>query len=125
MKKLLFLFIPLVSFGQIIKSETYGEIDIRLLDDKYVTVKVNYGMFEFTTSKYKEVYFSGNVRKKKWNVYDEGELIALTDKADVLNFFAKYNFELSSTSKEVGAGVIVGNVVATSSNDFLIFLNNN
>ena len=64
MKNLLFLFIPLVSFGQIIKSETYGEIDIRLLDDKYVTVKVKYGMFEFTTSKYKEVFFQVMLERK-------------------------------------------------------------
>ena len=43
MKKLLLLllFIPLVSFGQIIIDKKIGEINIETLSDKYITIKLD------------------------------------------------------------------------------------
>ncbi len=100
MKKiiLLLLFIPLVSFGQIITTADYGNIDIRNINDKYITIELNQ-IFPsghlLTTLKYKNVLMR-NGRKKKWNVSDNGDLIALIDKADILNYFDKYGYELAS-----------------------------
>ena len=37
-----------------------------------------------------------NGRKKKWNISDNGDLIVLIDKADILNYFDKYGYELAS-----------------------------
>ena len=105
MKKLLFLLlIPLFSYGQIIKSKTYGEIDIRDIDDKYISIEYDVGAIStnhyLTTSKYREARISANIRKKKWNVYDEGELTTLSAQVDLLNFFDKYGWELVKTDVE-------------------------
>ena len=111
MKKLilLLLFIPLVSFGQIIKSKTYGEIDIRNIEDKYISVEYGFGAFTqnhyLTTSEYREAFIAGNIRKKKWNVYDEGELKALPAQVDLLNFFDKYGWGLVKTDVESNGAV--------------------
>lgn len=107
MKKLtLLLLIPLVSFGQIIKSKDFGDIDIRDINDKYISVDILVGAFSqnhyLTTSKYKGVFISGTIRKKKWNVYDEGELTTLYSQIDVLNFFDKYGWKFVKTDVETG-----------------------
>ena len=111
MKKLtliLLLFIPILSYGQIIVDKKLGEIDIRTLSDKYISVGLNYyfpSSHMLSTSEYKKVLLMTAKRKKKWNVYDNGNLIRLTDKVDILNFFSKYGWKLASTDVANGGGI--------------------
>ena len=131
MKKLLFLllFIPLISFSQIITDKKAGEFDIRTLKDKYITIEIDAHIFpsghSFSSSDFKEITLRNSNRDKKWNVYDEGVKIRLLDKTDVLNFFAKYNYELVSTSSGNEGGVIVNNVVISDIRETLTLINNN
>jgi hypothetical protein len=57
-KKLLFflLFIPLISFAQIIIDKKIGEINIETLSDKYITIKLD-DVFShmLSTSNYKGI----------------------------------------------------------------------
>ena len=110
MKKLTFLLllIPILSYGQIIVDKKVGEIDIRTLPDKYISVGLNYyfpSSHMLSTSEYKKVLLMTAKRKKKWNVYDNGNLIRLTDKVDILNFFSKYGWKLASTDVANGGGI--------------------
>ena len=116
MKKLiLLLFIPLVSFGQIIvNKETTEETRLHLADDgsltpqvktitkkfnitqiqdEYIEIKLGKRYHLLSTSKHKNIKISAHWKKRNWNVYDDGELIPLQDEVDVLNFFSKYGFE--------------------------------
>ena len=116
MKKLiLLLFIPLVSFGQIIvNKETTEETRLHLADDgsltpqvktitkkfnitqiqdEYIEIKLGKRYHLLSTSKHKNIKISAHWKKKNWNVYDGDELIPLQDEVDVLNFFSKYGFE--------------------------------
>jgi hypothetical protein len=109
-KKLLFflLFIPLISFAQIIIDKKIGEINIETLSDKYITIKLD-DVFShmLSTSNYKGIPLK-RVRQKRWNVYDNGRKIALVDKMDILNFFSKYGYELVASENE-GNPVNYGN----------------
>ena len=102
MKKLLLLllFIPLVSFGQIIIDKKIGEINIETLSYKYITIKLD-DVFShmLSTSNYKGIPLKRG-RQKRWNVYDNGRKIALVDKMDILNFFSKYGYELVASETE-------------------------
>ena len=102
MKKLLFflLFIPLISFSQIIIDKKIGEINIETLSDKYITIKLD-DVFShmLSTSNYKGIPLKRG-RQKRWNVYDNGRKIALVDKMDILNFFSKYGYELVASETE-------------------------
>ena len=102
MKKLLFflLFIPLISFAQIIIDKKIGEINIETLSDKYITIKLD-DVFShmLSTSNYKGIPLKRG-RQKRWNVYDNGRKIALVDKMDILNFFSKYGYELVASETE-------------------------
>ena len=102
MKKLLFflLFIPLISFAQIIIDKKIGEINIETLSDKYITIKLD-DVFShmLSTSNYKGIPLKRG-RQKRWNVYDNGKKIALVDKMDILNFFSKYGYELATSETE-------------------------
>ena len=102
MKKLLFflLFIPLISFAQIIIDKKIGEINIETLSDKYITIKLD-DVFShmLSTSNYKGIHLKRS-RQKRWNVYDNGRKIALVDKMDILNFFSKYGYELVASETE-------------------------
>tara|TARA_B100001027_G_scaffold149505_1_gene104749 strand:+ start:146 stop:544 length:399 start_codon:yes stop_codon:yes gene_type:complete len=102
MKKLtiILLLVPILSFGQIFKSEDYGDIDIRDVKDKYISVELGGAWHSLTTSKYREVELSADIRERKWNVYDEGELTTLYSQIDVLNFFDKYGWKLVKTDEE-------------------------
>ena len=110
MKKLLFflLFIPLISFAQIIIDKKIGEINIETLSDKYITIKLD-DVFShmLSTSNYKGIPLKRG-RQKRWNVYDNGRKIALVDKMDILNFFSKYGYELVASENE-GNPVNYGN----------------
>jgi hypothetical protein len=109
-KKLLFflLFIPLISFAQIIIDKKIGEINIETLSDKYITIKLD-DVFShmLSTSNYKGIPLKRG-RQKRWNVYDNGRKIALVDKMDILNFFSKYGYELVASENE-GNPVNYGN----------------
>lgn len=102
MKKLVFilLFIPLISFSQIIIDKKIGEINIETLSDKYITIKLD-DVFShmLSTSNYKGIPLKRG-RQKRWNVYDNGRKIALVDKMDILNFFSKYGYELVASETE-------------------------
>ena len=77
MKKLLILllFIPLLSFSQIIIDKKIGEINIETLSDKYITIKLD-DVFShmLSTSNYKGIALKRG-RQKRWNVYDNGKKI--------------------------------------------------
>jgi len=115
MKKLLLLllFIPLISFSQVIVDKKLGEIDISTFSDKYITITLNQilpASHLLSTSEYKEIVMRTTNKKKKWNVYDNGVLIRLRDKIDVLNFFSKYGYELATSDTE-SYGVVSGSVI--------------
>jgi hypothetical protein len=115
MKKLLLLllFIPLISFSQVIVDKKLGEIDISTFSDKYITITLNQilpASHLLSNSEYKEIVMRTTNKKKKWNVYDNGVLIRLKDKIDVLNFFSKYGYELATSDTE-SYGVVSGSVI--------------
>ena len=114
MKKLiLLLFIPLVSFGQIIvNKETTKEtrqyiaddgstktqvkkitkkFNITEIQDEFIEIRLGKNYHLLSTSKHKNIKISS--QSKYWNVYDGGELIPMQDEIDILNFFSKYGFE--------------------------------
>ena len=117
MKKLiLLLFIPLISFGQIIVNQENVEVgkklyigddgslqkqtktittkfDITEIEDEFIEVYLGNRYHWLSTSKHKNVMISAHWRKRNWNVYDGDELIPMQDEVDVLNFFSKYGFE--------------------------------
>ena len=110
---LLLLFVPLISFSQVIVDKKLGEIDIRTFSDKYITITLNQilpASHLLSTSEYKEIVMRTTNKKKKWNVYDNGVLIRLKDKIDVLNFFSKYGYELATSDTE-SYGVVSGSVI--------------
>ena len=110
---IILLFIPLISFSQVIVDKKLGEIDIRTFSDKYITITLNQilpASHLLSTSEYKEIVMRTTNKKKKWNVYDNGVLIRLKDKIDVLNFFSKYGYELATSDTE-SYGVVSGSVI--------------
>ena len=130
-KNLLFLllFIPLMSFGQIITYDKLDgkkspqEIDIRELTDTYITVELDQilpSCHLLSTSEYKNIEMR-NGRKKKWNVYDEGVLIRLADRLDVLNFFSKYGYVLATSNTET-YGVVSGNMILPFSDETITLM---
>ena len=130
-KNLLFLllFIPLMSFGQIITYDKLDgkkspqEIDIRELTDTYITVELDQilpSCHLLSTSEYKNIQMR-NGRKKKWNVYDEGVLIRLVDRLDVLNFFSKYGYVLATSNTET-YGVVSGNMILPFSDETITLM---
>ena len=134
MKKflLLLLFIPLMSFGQIVTYETMDdmgvrtthEVDVRDFNDKYITIKLNQifpRCHVVSTSKYKNLIMRTAPRQKVWNTFDEGVKIRLADKVDVLNFFSKYGYELASSDSET-YGIISGNMVIPASDETLTLM---
>tara|TARA_B100000963_G_C22604001_1_gene661557 strand:- start:795 stop:1190 length:396 start_codon:yes stop_codon:yes gene_type:complete len=98
MKKLtlILLLISILSYGQIIVDKKLGEIDIRTLSDKYITIELD-ELFSHSlvTSQYTIPLKRG--RQKRWNVFDKGNAIALVGKVDILNYFSKYGWKLVST----------------------------
>tara|TARA_B100001173_G_scaffold19301_1_gene15439 strand:- start:955 stop:1338 length:384 start_codon:yes stop_codon:yes gene_type:complete len=109
------LLLPIFSFGQIIMDKDYGEIDIRQLEDKYIEILLDQiipSSHILSTSKYKRVVIR-NGRKKKWNVYDNGEQIQLYGKTDVLNFFSKYGYNLASQTTESSPINYGNNIIIT------------
>ena len=110
---IILLFIPLISFSQVIVDKKLGEIDISTFSDKYITITLNQilpASHLLSNSEYKEIVMRTTNKKKKWNVYDNGVLIRLKDKIDVLNFFSKYGYELATSDTE-SYGVVSGSVI--------------
>ena len=110
---IILLFIPLISFSQVIVDKKLGEIDISTFSDKYITITLNQilpASHLLSSSEYKEIVMRTTNKKKKWNVYDNGVLIRLKDKIDVLNFFSKYGYELATSDTE-SYGVVSGSVI--------------
>ena len=117
MKKLiLLLFIPIVSFGQIIVNQKTVEVGEKLyrapdgsiqkqtktittkfnitqIQDEYIEIKLGKRYHLLSTSKHKNIKISAHWKKKNWNVYDGDELIPMQAEIDILNFFDKYGFE--------------------------------
>ena len=134
MKKLLLLllFIPLMSFGQVVTYETMDnmgvrtthEVDVRDFNDKYITIKLNQifpRCHVVSTSKYKNLIMRTAPRQKVWNTFDEGVKIRLVDKVDVLNFFSKYGYELATSNSET-YGIISGNMVIPATDETLTLM---
>ena len=134
MKKLLLLllFIPLMSFGQIVTYETMDdmgvrtthEVDVRDFNDKYITVALNQVFPRcnvVSTSKYKNLIMRTAPRQKVWNTFDEGVKIRLADKVDVLNFFSKYGYELATSNSETTL-IASGNMLLPASDETLTLM---
>ena len=126
------LFLPLFSFSQIITYDKLDgkkspqEIDIRELTDTYITVELDQilpSCHLLSTSEYKNIQMR-NGRKKKWNVYDEGVLIRLADRLDVLNFFSKYGYVLATSNTET-YGIVSGSVIIPVSETSLTLMKAN
>ena len=118
-----------MSFGQIITYDKLDgkkspqEIDIRELTDTYITVELDQilpSCHLLSTSKHKNIQMR-NGRKKKWNVYDEGILIRLVDRLDVLNFFSKYGYVLATSNTET-YGVVSGNMILPFSDETITLM---
>ena len=130
MKNLLFLLLlPALSFGQIITFDKLDgkknsqELDIRELTDTYITIKLNQilpSCHILSTSEHKNIEMRIG-RKKKWNVYDEGVLIRLVDRLDVLNFFSKYGYVLATSNTET-YGVVSGNMILPFSDETITLM---
>ncbi len=128
MKKLiLLLFIPLVSFGQIIVNQKTVEVgeklyrapdgsigkqtktittkfDITEIKDEFIEIRLGKRYHLLSTSKHKNIKISAHWKKKNWNVYDGDELIPMQAEVDILNFFSKYGFEyFKQNTKSSGA----------------------
>ena len=107
---LILFFVPFISIGQIIVDKKLGEIDVRNLNDKYITIHLNHifpSSHILTTSQYKKIVMKIG---KKPNVYDDGVLVRLSYKNDILNFFDKYGYELAGSDTDYGLvvnGVII------------------
>tara|TARA_B100002019_G_C20910104_1_gene422425 strand:- start:175 stop:540 length:366 start_codon:yes stop_codon:yes gene_type:complete len=117
MKKLLFsiiLFFPLISNGQIIIDEDNGKIDLRDIDDKFIQLR-NYKTIETTKGKFS--LYRGK-KKKKFNTYDGDNLISLSSRVDVLNFFDKYGWEYIGTETDVSSNYATKQVYDTSYSTF-------
>ena len=123
------MFIPLMSFGQIITfdkldgKKNLQELDIRELTDTYITIKLNQilpSCHILSTSEYKNIEMR-NGRKKKWNVYDQGVLIKLADRVDVLNFFSKYGYELATSNSETTL-IASGNMLLPATDETLTLM---
>jgi len=119
MKNLFFalLFIPLISFGQIVIYDTYKTVEnvnvdtswnatttvisdtlnIAEIQDEFIQIQLGYRFHLLSTSEHKNVKMWRTRNQKKWNVFDGDKLISLTDEIDILNFFDKYGFELFKT----------------------------
>jgi len=115
MKNLFFalLFIPLISFGQIVIYDTYKTVEnvnvdtswnatttvisdtlnIAEIQDEFIQIQLGYRFHLLSTSEHKNVKMWRTRNQKKWNVFDGDKLISLTDEIDILNFFDKYGFE--------------------------------
>ena len=117
MKNLLFalLFIPLMSFGQIVIYDTYKTVEnvntswdatttvisdtlnIAEIQDEFIQIQLGRRFHLLSTSEHKNLKMWRTYNQKKWNVFDGDKLIALQDEIDVLNYFNKYGFELLKT----------------------------
>tara|TARA_B110000285_G_C14623481_1_gene380176 strand:+ start:69 stop:446 length:378 start_codon:yes stop_codon:yes gene_type:complete len=120
---LILLFVPFISIGQIIVDKKLGEIDIRNLNDKYISIHLNYifpSSHILTTSQYKKIVMKIG---KKPNVYDNGALVRLSYKNDILNFFHKYGYELVSSDTDYG--VVISGVIINQNSLTLIKKNSN
>ena len=122
MKKLLLLllFIPLMSFGQIVIYDTYKTVEnvdtwdatttvisdtlnIVEIQDEFIQIQLGRRFHLLSTSEHKNLKMWRTYNQKKWNVFDGDKLIALQDEIDVLNYFNKYGFELmKSGTKSTG-----------------------
>ena len=116
-KNLLFLllFIPLMSFGQIVIYDTYKTVEnvntswdatttvisdtlnIAEIQNEFIQIQLGRRFHLLSTSEHKNLKMWRTYNQKKWNVFDGDKLIALQDEIDVLNYFNKYGFELLKT----------------------------
>ena len=163
MKKLvLLLFIPFVSFGQIIVYEEFVEIEpsikaiaadhlihrkakkkyktftevknITEIKDEYIEVVINIRsprIHLLITSENRAFPLHLSSITNKLSVYDGNNLISLTKKIDILNYFTKYGFEYIETIIEISGsathyqpwgGFLTTNYKNRSS---MVFKNNN
>ena len=118
---LLLLFIPLMSFGQIVIYDTYKTVEnvntswgatttvisdtlnIAEIQDEFIQIQLGRRFHLLSTSEHKNLKMWRTYNQKKWNVFDGDKLIALQDEIDVLNYFNKYGFELmKSGTKSTG-----------------------
>ena len=133
MKKLvLLLFIPFVSFGQIIVYEEFVEVEpsikaiaadhlihretkkkyktftevknITEIKDEYIEIVINIRSPRrhlLITSENRAFPLNLSSSINKLSVYDGNNLISLTKKIDILNYFTKYGFDYIETNTEV------------------------
>ena len=132
---LLLLFIPLTSFGQIIVYEKFVElepsikaqaadhlirrksqtkvltnqINITELKDEYVEIIINIRRSPrrhlLITSEKKAFPLNFAYGTSVLTVYDGNNIISLTTKIDILNYFTKYGFDYIETNNEVSGSV--------------------
>ena len=111
------MFIPLMSFGQIVIYDTYKTVEnvnvntswdatttvisdtlnIAEIQDEFIQIQLGKRFHLLSTSEHKSLKMWRTRNQKKWNVFDGDKLISLTDEIDVLNYFNKYGFELLKT----------------------------
>ena len=134
-KLILLLFIPLTSFGQIIVYEQFVELEpsvkaqaadhlikrksqtkvytnqlnITELKDEYVEIIINIRRSPrrhlLITSEKKAFPLNFAYGTSVLTVYDGNNIISLTKKIDLLNYFTKYGFDYIETNNEVSGSV--------------------
>jgi len=117
MKKLLFsiiFFLPLISCGQEIVDKDYGILDLSDIDDKFIQLR-NYKTI--VTSKGTFTLYRGK-KKKKFNTYDGANLISLSSRVDVINYFDKYGWEYIGSETAVSSNYATKQVYDTSYSTF-------
>ena len=115
------MFIPLMSFGQIVIYDTYKTVEnvntswdvtttvisdtlnIAEIQDEFIQIQLGRRFHLLSTSEHKNLKMWRTYNQKKWNVFDGDKLIALQDEIDILDYFGKYGFELmKSGTKSTG-----------------------
>ena len=115
------MFIPLMSFGQIVIYDTYKTVEnvntswdatttvisdtlnIAEIKGEFIQIQLGRRFHLLSTSEHKNLKMWRTYNQKKWNVFDGDKLIALQDEIDILDYFGKYGFELmKSGTKSTG-----------------------
>ena len=105
------LFVPFLSFGQIVVYDKYESVEnldtldvtttvssetlnITEIQDEFIQIQLGRRHHLLSSSEFKNIKLNASWNKKKWNVYDGEKLISMNDEIDVLNYFGKYGFDL-------------------------------
>lgn len=124
MKKLLFLFLftPLISFGQILfdkKNKTNPRIDITKFEQEIISVKgrntfrIDYGLKTEKGKKGKPFTIYNKTR-----IFDGDDLIELNTLDEVISFFTKYGYDFEGSDTRIIKNPVNGQIYNRTTSRF-------